>query len=61
LFFSAGDQVRIDLPGNGGDLPAVTNMAGTRVGVYAAGGGGDVPTATELALPPVTVEISSQP
>jgi hypothetical protein len=61
LFFAGAQQVRINLTGNGGDLPAVTNMAGNPVGIYAVGGGGDVPTATELAQPRVTVEISDQP
>lgn len=61
LFFSAGDQIRINLPGNGGDLPPVTNMAGNPVGIYIPGKAGDLPGATELAQPPVTVEINSAP
>lgn len=60
LFFSSADQVRINLAGNGGDLPAQKIMAGNPVGVYAPGGGGDVPPATEMARPPVTVEIGPQ-
>lgn len=61
LFFSAADQVRINLAGNGGDLPALKFMAGNPVGVYTPGEGGDGPSAIEIARPPVTIEIGSQP